>query len=469
MRRIVAIASAVVLLPVFAMATPYIPPEEAMSMESGEAEFVIGRGMPSVFDYEYDPLNRFQMCADFITTLQVSDTASINYGGMREGEHLPHIIQTDNTSESIWIWTHYYALTGDDAYHDNTDAAWEYCMNFPAYDEEGGSGLTSGYYRVYNCAWAVRAEMEYRDVYGDTSYAWYADSCASYLCHNPLMLRYPVGMYRKLNGLVMGWAVGNLYEYGDYVGDTIFMSKAVDMADSLKSWAEGNPNKFHWKQWAMEGGSVMWGIVNSYFREYPSDLVTWTETYAPYMDTEVDSSEYQNAWRGWAALGQYTASEVLDSPVYAGYFKHLADTLVLNDGDADGGIPVIDPEPDNRDQTWVTNYLGFMCMDKLLTISGLASRDRTPVRTVSAEVTPVPSYGPPDLRFMLSDPCRVSVEVLDVAGRIVYTRDMGLLGRGPHTVPLLAGSREVESAPGVYFYLLRSGENLESGKLVVLR
>ena len=197
MLRISTVALACMLLPVCALATPYIPPEEAMQMTSPEPEFSFARGLPSPFDYVYDPLVRFQMGADFITTLQVSDTSLAAYGGMREGEHMLNVIQTDNTSESIWIWTHYYALTGDDAYHDNIDAAWEYCMNYPAYNEEGDNNQVTGYYRRYNCAWALRAEMEYRQVYGDNTYEAYADSCASYLCHNPLKLRGLVGMARR--------------------------------------------------------------------------------------------------------------------------------------------------------------------------------------------------------------------------------------------------------------------------------
>ena len=207
MLRISALVLACLIVPLYASATPYVPPEEGMKVTATEQEFSFARGAPAPFDYGYDPLVRFQMGADFITTLQVSDTSLAAYGGMREGEHMLNVIQTDNTSESIWIWSHYYALTGNDDYRDNIDAAWEYCMSHPAYNEEGDNSQVTGYYRRYNCAWALRAEMEYRQVYGDNTYSAYADSCASYLCHNPLKLRGLVGMYRRLNGLIMGWAV----------------------------------------------------------------------------------------------------------------------------------------------------------------------------------------------------------------------------------------------------------------------
>jgi hypothetical protein len=469
MLRICAVMIVCLLVSGVALATPYVGPEEAMKVTSGDHGVRISGGRAAPFDYEYAPLARFTNSALFITTLQVDDTLSAAYGGMREGEHLLTIIQTDNTSESIWIWTHYYDLTGDDAYHANIDAAWQYCMNNPAYDEEGDDSPTTGYYRRYNCSWALRAEMEYSRVYGDNTYAWYGDSCASYLCHNPLILKVPYGMYRKLNGLIMGWAVGNLYEYGQDTGNPVFVSKAVDMADSVRDWVDANPNKIHWMEWAMEGGAVMWGVVNSWFQEYPAGLEDWVNTIAPYLDTEIDSSQYQNAWRGWAALGQNTAAEVLDSPVYAGYFKHLADTLVLNDGDLDGGIPVIDAEPDDHDQSWVTNYLGFMCMDRLLTFSGLASRGDNRTHGLTAVATPVPAFDPPALRFAIPGPSRVSLDVFDVRGRSVHKQDLGVLDGGSHTVALFRTPGDLPSSAGVYFYVLRAGTDVAKGKVIMLR
>ncbi len=467
MKQVLAVCLVCVALPAVVYATPYVAPEEAMKMSGSEDQIVLRSVGPHTLSYSYDPLTRYQMCADFITTLQVSDTSAAAYGGMREGEHMLNIIQTDNTSESIWIWSHYYALTGSDDYHDNVDAAWTYCMNYPAYDEEGGDDRVTGYYRVYNCGWALRAEMEYRQVYGDNTYESYADSCASYLCHNFLYLYYPTGMYRRVNGMIEAWAIGNLYEYGVYTGDPVLVTRAADLADSVRAWAETNPNKFHWKEWAMGGGAVMWGVVKSYFQEYPSGLETWVETYAPYLDTEVDSSDYQNAWRAWAALGQNTASEVLASDVYCAYFKHLADTLVLNDGDSDGGIPVTDPEPDDQDQSWVTNYLGFMCMDRLIVTAGLAGRSDTRPAALKVSAAPLPSAGLPTLHLVMDRPGRVVVEVYDVAGRTIASRNVGALGPGFHSIGLTDIGSDVGS--GVYFYSLKSGREVAKGKFVVLK
>jgi len=280
------------------------------------------------------------------------------------------------------------------------------------------------------------------------------------------MLHFPTGFYRKVNGLVMGWAVGNLYEYGEFVDNPIYRAKAVDMADSLKTWVEQNPNKLHWDQWAMNGGSVMWGLVHSYFKEYPADLQTWVETYAPYLDTEIDSADYQNAWRAWAALGQSTASEVLGSGVYAAYFKHLADTLVANDGDNDGGIPVKDDDPDDYDQSWVTNYLGLMCMDRLLATASVG--DYVWDRPLQVFVTPNPSYDPPTIEFMLEEPSQVRLCFYDVLGREIIDRDLGLLSAGKQRIDLGDLTLSNRFSPGIYFYELHSARKVAKGKVVVL-
>jgi hypothetical protein len=284
-----------------------------------------------------------------------------------------------------------------------------------------------------------------------------------------MYLYFPTGMYKRLNGMIMGWAVGNLYEYGVDVGNPTYMARAVDFADSVKIWAEANPNKFHWKEWAMGGGAVMWGVVKSYFADDPTGLETWVDTYAPYLDTEVDSSQYQNAWRGWAALGQITAADVLDDPVYYGYFKHLCDTLVLNDGDNDGGIPVTDPEPDDQDQSWVTNYLGFMCMDKMIENAAVATRAGRDEPALAVSAGPMPSGELPRLMFSLAEPTRVAVTVYDVTGRSVTDRDAGVLGQGFHTLDLNEGLASGEVSPGIYFYTLRYGTGVANGKVIVLR
>lgn len=473
MKRWLLLSFVCLLVPFAAYATPYVPAEQAVPSQGSE-EWLAPQSHGSGAMLSYDPLAKYALCAQFITALQVDDTTSGSYGGMREGEHLLSIIQTDNTSESIWIWSHYYRLMGVDLYHDNVDAAWEYCMSHKAYDEEGGDDPVTGYYRVYNSSWALRAVMEYDDVYGDATYAGYGDSCASYLCHHPMVLNYSTGAPRRLNGQIMAWAVGNLYEYGQYTGNSVFTAKALAIADSVKKWVDFNPAKFHWKEWAMDGGVVMWGIVHSIFADDPTGVETWVATGAPNLDTEVlpTAGDYQNAWRAWAALGQSTASEILDSPTYGGYFKHLADTLIANDGDLDGGIPVLDADPDTADQSWVTNYLGFMCMDRMLGTAGIAGEPSKGGRFEVA-VTPMPSRSLPGLRFYLTGPSPVEITVFDSRGRCVLEREMGVIGAGFHSIPLELeeerAGRVQNLSSGIYFLTVRSGEGVAAGKIVLLR
>ncbi|HVP57214.1 MAG TPA: T9SS type A sorting domain-containing protein [bacterium] len=473
MKSLLLVVGLSLLIPLAAWATPYVP-IDALGGNGGAAqgseEWVGPRALPAGTLATYDPYVRYGMCCDFVKSMQVSDTSTIDYGGIREAEHMLGVIQSDNTSESIWLWSHYYRLSGTDTYHGNVAASWQYIMNHPAYNEEGDDSPVGGYYRRYNCSWSLRAVMEYSDVYGDATYAAYGDSCASYLCHHPMKLNGLTGAARRLNGMVMGWAVGNLYEYGQYIGNPTYCSKALDMADSVKGWVDSNPAKLHWKEWAMEGGSAMWGIVHSFFANNPTSLKTWVTTSAPYLDTEVLPSDgaYQNAWRAWGALGQSTASQVLDSPTYGGYFKHLADTLVANDEDNDGGIPVLDADPDNYDQSWVTSYLAFMCMNRLLVTAGtpVVAKDGP---ALDAEVSPVPSVGMPRLAFNLPKSGTVKVSVYDAAGRRVMEQDLGTLGSGFHRVDLGVSPGFANASPGIYFYEVRTAADVATGKMVVLR
>jgi hypothetical protein len=308
---------------------------------------------------------RFAMVAEFLTTLQVSDTSSASYGGIEEGEAQWLTIQTDNTQEAIWIWSRYTELTGDDIYVPNIAAAWSYVMNHPAYNEEGGGGEL-GYYRIYNCAWAMAAEAEYRQVFGDSTFLWYSDSAAGYVTNNPLNL-YGPPPYDILNGMVTGWAAGNLYGHGESVGDTTVEYEAASIGSLVKEWAEGDPSaRLGGWNWAMSGGAAFWGIVNSYFKRYPEGLRSWSEIYDDYLQTYVNDTGWQNAWNLWFALGHYTAWDTQGDFQRKQNHKAIIDFLVGLDGDGDGGIGVSETAGNLNDQSWVTSYLGFMGLNKLL-------------------------------------------------------------------------------------------------------
>lgn len=66
------------------------------------------------------------------------------------------------------------------------------------------------------------------------------------------------------------------------------------------------------------------------------------------------------------------------------------------------------------------------------------------------------------LDFVLPAPAEVVLEVFDVVGRRVDRQDLGFRPAGPHTVTLPADGWPA----GVYFYRLRAGEHLHTGRML---
>jgi hypothetical protein len=369
------------------LATEYWPPDdprwEAQAKSSEEeplkfetqrdlAEYLLWRGMLAVqpggkenFTGE-SYLETMNEAAAFIATMQVSDPDTITFGGMREGEHMLDVIQSDNTQESIWVWSRYRSLTGDTTYDANVEAAWQYIMNFPAYNEEGGTG-DIGYYRVYNCGWGLWAVMGYEEAYGDTSYRSYGDSCAVYIMAYPLDIYKSLIPYNTLNGLVESWAVGSLYKYGLYVDDLAMRLTAADMGGEIKGWVEDNPSRgLARENWAMSGGATMWGVLNSFFQRRPDLLSDWLDIYEPYLKQFDDSGPWNTAHNLWYSLGHQTVWEASGSSSRKVNHRLLIEAMMGLDTDNDGGIPAQIDEPDTTDQSWVTNYLSFMGFDVLI-------------------------------------------------------------------------------------------------------
>ena len=111
-------------------ATVYMTPEELRLLRLQEEAYerlpvVRPPHIAGVADFGED----FNRAALFLTTLQVTDPGP-DFGGMGEAEHLPDIIQTDNTEEAVWIWSRYYELTGDESIIKNTEDAWTYIWKY---------------------------------------------------------------------------------------------------------------------------------------------------------------------------------------------------------------------------------------------------------------------------------------------------------------------------------------------------
>lgn len=377
-----------------AMSTPYLTPEQWEAIQSREIiiappvlpdydellprlKSLTDEGQAYLFEY-------IQIC-DFLTRWQVSNPADPNYGGMIEGEtgELVTIIQTDNTQESIRVWSHYAALTGDlERYRSNIDAAWVYTMRFPAYSEEG----ETDYYRVHNCGWGLAAQIEYQTVYGDTTFRAYADSCADYMSSHPLPFYQGSSYYQQLHPLVEGWAAGTLYLYGQYTGNQNYVDAALNYGQIVKSWLEENPSRLSSNEvWAMSGGTAMWGVVNSLFQENPASGITWLQTYLPYMDIFAGPGQWNNSWNIWYAHAYNSIYQLTSDSLQLANAVFLVDTLLNQDSDNDGGIPAGTVDPDSMDQTWVSCYTNWMGISYILqTIPQIDAG-------ISAFITPQPS------------------------------------------------------------------------------
>ncbi len=425
-------------------------------------------------DYLFD----FERAAWFIASLQVSDTLSANYGGIREGEHLPDIIQTDNTSESIWIFTRYYDVSGNDSILTHLDASWDYVLSHPAYNEEGGDETYGGYYRYYNCGWALRAGLLFEEVLGDTSHRPYVDSCANYLSTHTLSRLGQVPFLDNVNPPVLAWGAGNLRRYGEARGDSLWLKRGWRRGQRAKGWVEGDPSILGTEEWAMSGGAVMWGLLESYFREFPAEESLWVATYSSFMDTLSDPGTWENAWQGWYAFGEKRLEESTGDPIWGNRHLALTDYLVgFDDTDQDGGIMANPAENDTMDQGWVTAYLGVMCLDLVMDVAtGVQEVRDAPRPHAGIHITNSPNPFNPvtTIGFDLGRRSRVKLTIHDVSGQLVdvlvdrelsqgrYRGDRGILWRGVDR-----SGRPVAS--GAYFVRLQTEVGLSSRRMILVR
>jgi len=359
------------------LATPYITPEQwrgqypapgikapVVTIDKADLKQRLEQLRDEGFAYLFEYI---QIC-DFLDLWQYSDTSSINYGGMIEGESgdLLNIIQTDNTQEAIRVWSHYAGMTGDTGrYWENIEAGWVYTMNFPAYSEEG----ETDYYRVHNCGWGLVAQMEYETVYGDSSFQQYADSCAQYIMTHPLSFTQGDPFYQQLHPLVTGWAAGALYQYGVYRSQPAYINAALTYGQSVKAWIEANPLRLSQNEvWAMSGGTAMWGVLNSVFSADSSGSAAWLNQYLPYMDTYSGPGEWNNSWNIWYAHAYYGVYNITGDSLEFAHGVFLVDTLLHQDTDEDGGIPAGSADADTMDQSWVSCYTDYMGIENILNL-----------------------------------------------------------------------------------------------------
>jgi hypothetical protein len=412
-----------------------------------------------------DYLTEFGLISDFLEVWQVSIPGA-DFGGIREGEHLPNIIQTDNTSEAIWVWSRYHELTGDDQYDQNIQDAWQYSMSHPAYLEEGGSTPLAGYYRMYNCGWAVMAEQKYREVYGDDTFQAYGDSCASYIYYHTLT-RPGAGFYHYVNPPVLSWAVGNLHQAGVARDRADWRAQALVEGRKVKEWVEGEPTLLGNETWAMAGGATIWGLLNSFFQERPDSVSVWLPLYEAQLDEFSDPGDFQTAWNGWYALGHRAVGLALDDPDHLGTHVALTDYLVSEDADSDGGLPANPADTDLMDQTWVSNYLA--CFGLSHVMGPTSGVDVGQVSRGEILLVPNPSHDRTSIRFQLNDVSQITVTIHDVTGRCVVRFPEQWMSAGANAIEWDGLMDEGGTAPaGLYFASIRTPEKTLQQRLVRL-
>jgi hypothetical protein len=387
-----------------AAATPYWTPEQVAEEFTRSGAATAPRfqmpaqarpGRNSLDEVAY--FSHYLMLCQFLASMQYTATGN-NHGGMIEGEsgNDHSIIQTDNTQEAIREWSQYAIWTGDTAtYGENIRQAWLYCGRYPAWREEGG-----GYYAAHNCGWGFEAERKYRQAYGDTSKLWYADSCARWVVANPLTINLTGTDLTQLDPLAEGLAIGGLYPHAVFRGDTVWRNFALLKGRQLERWVERNPQRLNAnEQWALCGGTALWGICESVFAAYPDSGATWLATYGPDLDTWQSVGSWNHSACAWYCNAQNKVFEITRDSTYWNNAVFITDSLIGLDTDHDGGIyPGVGYNSTN-DHSWVSSYMGWMGMERII--------NSRPMHDVAAIGFDSPN---PNLPYVAGDSLIVSVQ-----------------------------------------------------------
>lgn len=309
---------------------------------------------PRRFNY----LERIRLDCDFVARYQVSDSASPDYGGIIEAEHMPTVIETDNTQEAIWIWSRWFELTGRDDYRENIRRAWIYVLRHPAWREHTAPEYI--WYSVWNCGLGFMAESKYRAAYGDSSFRTYADSCRRFFLANPLP------NLSTLDFMVTAQSSGMAFDYAVEMNDSILRDSALARGNRVRREIESSPrSRLAWQNWAMCGGTMFWGVAHTFCRDDTAAGRQWLETFADSLPGFYPSASWNCSHNIWLANAYRSAAELTDDRDCRLMHQYLTDTLLMKDTDRDGGIPATWTDPSTLDQTWVSTYLDFMGMDAL--------------------------------------------------------------------------------------------------------
>ena len=134
---------------------------------------------------------------------------------------------------------------------------------------------------------------------------------------------------------------------------------------------------------------------------------------------------------------------------------------------ADGSGGAFAAWVDGRNATFDIYAQHVLATGQLGGTVGVPDDAAPPLAFALEPVRPNPSRGGTLMvRFTLASPTAASVELLDVAGRLVAAREVGSLGAGSHALDLGQGGH---LAPGRYLVRLRQGASVRVTRVAVLR
>jgi len=148
-----------------------------------------------------------------------------------------------------------------------------------------------------------------------------------------------------------------------------------------------------------------------------------------------------------------------------------------NTGSYDWTVPSVQTEQakvavvlvESADETGyiVDGVLGVSEMVSIETVVGVGDREPAPLALALRGATPNPAVGSQlRVEFALRDGSPALLELVDVAGRVLTSRQVGSLGPGTHALRLSDG---VGLRPGIYFLRLTQGGSEVRARAAVLR
>ena len=305
-------------------------------------------------------------CTDPEAGVDASPTAC-EEGGIIEVESGPGmaIVASDNTQEAIGVWSINKTLNGK-AYPTNIADAFQYLSTHPGYLAWKLTGDPGpDYYSVYNCGWGVRAVILYEGATGDMSHHEYGVACANHIATYASALVTPGDVL--LNVGPAAWAASGLWLWGDTY-DPSMKATAASIGALVKAWIEATPSNLSVQSWAMSGAAPFYGVIESYMKENPSELVPWVTEYAPKLGGWIDESvpanpdnwtDWRNAWNAWNMLGQFTSAQILGKEGMTNELTAMSilSKLVAQENPTTGAIAGSQQRPSTEAESWITAYL----------------------------------------------------------------------------------------------------------------